>query len=239
MAKAPKKAPKAPVFKCHFCDKEYKREETVLTHKCVKRDRYNDRDSRQMREAFRIYLQFMKFNHFTMKKDVEPLMHFVKSKIFNDFYDLAGYVLQNDILEREGFITNIITTGKPVYEWMTNKTLEAWVQSVVRDEHPRRAIERSIPALIEWAEITGNEWNSFFDNCSTERAILWIETGKISPWLIYVAPPTSGNKLLQRFSDTELEYVFRFIDPTYFQMKQIRYQAACDEIRQWLEEAGL
>lgn len=233
------KSPKAPTYKCHFCDKEFKREDTILTHKCMKRDRYNDRDSRQMREAFRIYMQFMTFNHLSMKKAVEPLMHFIKSRYFNDFFELAEYVLQNDILNKEDFITNIITTGKPVYEWRTHKTLEEWVQKCVRDEHPRRAVERSIPALIEWSEITGHEWNTFFENVSTERAILWLETGKISPWLIYIASPDSGNKLLQRFSDSELEYAFKFIDPTYFQMKQIRYQNDCNQIRELLTEAGL
>lgn len=230
---------KPMTYKCHFCDKEYKREDTILTHKCIKRDRYNDRDSRQMREAFRIYMQFMTFNHLSMKKSVEPLMHFIKSRYFNDFYDFAGYILQNDILNKEEFITNIITTGKSVYEWTTNKTLEEWVINSVRGEHPRYAIERSIPALLEWGEITNNEWNTFFDNVSTERAILWLETGKISPWLLYIADPSSGNKLLQRFSDTEFEYIFRFIDPTYFQIKQIQYQNDCNQIRELLNQAGL
>lgn len=227
------------MYKCHFCDKEYKREDTILTHKCLKRDRYNDRDSRQMREAFRIYMQFMTFNRLSMKKSVEPLMHFIKSRYFNDFYDFAGYILQKDILNKEEFITNIITTGKTVFEWTLDKTREEWVINCIRNEHPRRAIERSIPALIEWGEITNSEWNTFFENVSTERAILWLETGKISPWLLYIADPESGNKLLNRFSDSEFEYMFRFIDPTYFQIKQIQYQSDCNEIRQLLNQAGL
>lgn len=230
---------KEPTYKCRFCDKVYKKEETIITHKCIKRDRYNERDSRHMREAFRLYLQFMQVQKLSMKKDVEPLMHFIKSSYFNDFYNFATYILNNDILNKEQFITNIFTSGKPVYEWCTHKTLEEWVLKCVRDEHPRRGVERSIPALLEWSEQTGHDWNKFFDYASVECAILWLECGKISPWLIYIAPPESGNKLLNRFSDSELEYALKFIDPTYFQIKQIKYSKDCNEIRILLKEAGL
>lgn len=233
------KSNKAPTFKCHFCDKEYKREETILTHKCIKRDRYNDRDSRQMREAFRIYMQFMNFNYLTIKKGVEPLMHFIKSKYFNEFFEFAGYILQNDILNKEEFITNIISTGKPVYEWTTQKTRDSWVLNCILNEHPRRGIERSILALIEWGEITNNEWNTFFANVSTERAILWIETGKISPWLIYLAERESSNQLMNRFSDSEFEYILKYIDVTHFERKTIQYRNDCNEIKQLLNEANL
>lgn len=233
------KTDKPETYCCRFCDKKFKREDTVLTHKCIKRDRYNDRESRQMREAFRIYMMFMEFNHLAMKKTVEPLMHFIKSRYFNDFFLFAGYILSTDILKKDDFIKNIITSGTPVNDWCTQKTVEEWTISCIKDEHPRRGVERSISALIEWSEATGNEWNTFFDNCSTERAILWIESGKISPWLIYVAEPESGNKLLNKFSDSELMYIFKYIDPTYFQIKQMHYNNEVLEIRNMLNEAGL
>ena len=84
-----------------------------------------------------------------------------------------------------------------------------------------------------------NDWISFFENVSTERAILWFETGKLSPWLIYTASPESGNKLLNRFSDSELDYLVKFIDPTYFKILQIRYNDEVLDIRNLLVEAGL
>lgn len=234
-----KLAKKAPTYKCGFCNKEFKREETVLTHKCEKRERYNNRDSRQMREAFRIYMLFMNKHKLKMGKSEEPLMHFIKSKYFNDFYKFAGYILENDILNKEQFVETIMTSGKPVYEWMTHKTLEEWIIKCIREEHPRRAIERSIPALVEWAEIVDSDWTNFFREVSSVRAIQWFECGKISPWLIYIAPTASGNALFSRLSTSELEYLIRFIDPTFYQMKQIKYKEDCDYIRQLLVEAGL
>ncbi len=239
MPNAKKGAFKAPVYKCRFCDKEYKKENTVLTHACIKRDRYNDRESRLMREAYRLYMLFMDAHKFQMKKNEEPLMQFIKSRYFNDFYEFAQYILSNEILNKENFILYVLTSGLSVYEWRSHKTYEEWVLKCIRNEHPRRAIERSINAIVEWGIATDNEWTDFFDNVSTERAILWFETGKVSPWLIYVASPESGNKLLNRFSDSEIDYLVKFIDPTYFKILQIRYQDEVMDIRNLLNEAGL
>lgn len=239
MAKSTKGGFKVPTYKCRFCEKEYKREESVATHKCLKRDRYNDRESRVMREAYRMYMEFIAFHRLATKKSEEPLMAFIKSKYFNDFYDFAEYILSTEILNKDKFITEILTGGKSVYEWRTHKTLEDWVLRQIRNEHPRRGIERSIMALDEWGTATGNDWWTFFENASTERAIMWFEMGKISPWLIYVSNPASGNKLLDRMSDSELSYVFKFIDPTHFQIKQIQYQEEVRELRALLTEFNL
>lgn len=233
------KSLKSNTHKCRFCDKEFKREDTILTHKCIKRDRYNDRESRTMREAFRLYMQFMDIHKLSMKKDVEPLMYFIKSKYFNHFYDFAVYILNNDILNKDEFTKYIMTSGRSVFEWTLTSVLEEWILKCIRDEHPRRGVERSIPSLVEWSETTGNEWNTFFDNVSPARAISWIECGKISPWLLWIVPPESLNKLLNRFSDSEFEYILKYIDPTYFEIKRIKYQSDCEQIRQMLIEVNL
>lgn len=230
---------KTPDYKCKFCDKKFKREETVTTHKCVKRDRYNDRESRQMREAYRMFIEFMKFHHLAIKKSEEPLMAFVKTKYFNEFYDFAGYVLEHEILNKEQYIQEMLCSGTPANQWCAHKTLEAWVIKNIREEHPRRGIERSIMALDEWGTATGNDWWTFFDEVSSERAIMWFEMGKVSPWLIYVANPESGNKLLNRLSNSEFSYLVKFIDPTYFQIKTIQYQAEVNELRALLTEFNL
>lgn len=233
------KSPKVIMHQCRFCDKKYKREETVMTHKCEKRDRYNERESRPMREAYRLYMMFMETHKLSIKKSEEPIIHFLKSKYFKDFYEFGQYLLNNDILEKEQFTKMIITSGKPVYEWCTHKTLYEWVKKCLLEEHPRRGVERSIPALTEWADLTGNEWNTFFENVSSERVIGWVESGKISPWLIWIAPPESTNKMFGRMSDSELEYIMKYLEPTHFQIKQITYQKDCDEIRSILRDAGI
>ncbi|UYL05008.1 hypothetical protein DIDNDMLP_00017 [Klebsiella phage KP13-7] len=237
--KTPIKKIKKEEYVCYFCDKKFKRENTILTHKCVKRDRYNNRESRLMREALRIYLLFMKINHLPLKKDVEPLMYFIKSLYFNDFYDFANYILNNDILEKERFLNHIMTSGMSVQKWTTHAVLEEWVLHVLKYEHPERGVERSIMAIVEWSELTSNEWTTFFDNVSPARFIAWVESGKISPWLLWTVPPEVLRKITDRLSDSELEYIVKYIDPTYYQIKSINpYQVSVQKLKTILQDSG-
>lgn len=230
----------SPVYTCKFCDKEFKREDTVNTHKCVKRDRYEDRDSRPMREAFRIYMQFMELNHFPFKKGVEPLMAFIKSKYFSDFYDFAIYYLNNrDILDIDGFVKSLIVRNRPIMEWSTYKAKDEWILDCIRSESPNAAVSRSVVAMVEWGQNLNLEWNKFFSNVSSARAIAWIESGKISPWIIWLAPKESTNKFFKNLSNSEIEYILKYIDPSYFEVKTIKYKKECDEIKSMLREAGL
>lgn len=232
-------ANKAPIFKCRFCDKEFKRENTLLTHKCIKRDRYNDRESRTFREAYRLFVLFMDTHKLAMKKSEEPVMQFIKSPYFNDFYDFAEYILNNDILNKEQFIKYVYTCGKAVYEWKSTSTYQEWVIKCIRDERPRRGVERSIPALVQWSIDTDNEWTDFFECVSHVTAIHWIETGKISPWMLFTPESTHAQALLSRLSESELQYISKYIDPQYFKILKLRYIDEFNETRNLLKEAGL
>lgn len=230
----------SPIYTCKFCDREFKREETVTTHKCTKRDRYDDKESRPMREAFRLYMQFMEINRFPFKKGVEPFMAFIKSKYFSDFYDFATYYLNNlDILEIDKFTEHLMQSNKPIMEWSTYKAKDEWILNTIREEDPSDAVARSIAALDEWGSNLNVEWNTFFENVSSARAIAWIESGKISPWLIWLSPKDSTNKFFGHLSNSEIEYILKYIDPSYFEIKIIRHKKECDAIKEMLRMAGL
>lgn len=239
MAKAPKKNAGSPAFDCPFCDKTYKTENGLLKHKCEKRDRYNDRDSRQVRTGLNIWLQFMETYHIQIKQKVDPMMQFIKSKYFNDFYNFAVYVIENQILHKDDFITEVLTSGKPSYEWRSPQVYKDWVLKVTRNEHPLTGLERSISSIQEWSVSTGNDWTDFFELVSTDRALLWIETGQISPWFIYIAPKESGDKLLTRFSPEEGKYLMDYLNPLVWTPLTIRYKNDVHELRELLKEYGI
>lgn len=233
------KGVKTPVYQCPFCDKKYKTENRLLIHKCVKRDRYNDRESRQMRTGLQYWLRFMEIYHIQIKQNIEPMMQFIKSKYFNDFYDFACYILDNPILRKEEFVEEVLTSGKPVFEWRSHNTYKEWVLKVTRYEHPKTGLERSIMAIQEWSITTNNDWTTFFECVSTDRAIMWFETGQLSPWIIYIAPKEVGDKLLTRFSDTEGRYLLEYINPLVWKPLSLRYNKEILELRQILKECGL
>ena len=59
---------KSETFQCQFCNKKFKKEITILSHKCEKRDRYNNRETRTMKVAIDIWKRFMEFNKLQISK---------------------------------------------------------------------------------------------------------------------------------------------------------------------------
>lgn len=226
-------------FKCEHCNTEYARQQTVLTHKCVKRDRWNDRESRQFREAFRIFLLFNEKNFIKTKRGITPIQSFIGSPFFNDFYKFSEYILECEIINKDNFIEMLVCSKIPIGSWNSHSVYQDWVIKSIREENVRDAIERTIESLAEWSILSGHEWYTFFENVSTERAKYWFETGKISPWIIYVCEPSRGNLLLSRFENSDLEYLVKFLDPTYFAILSQRNNKEVLELRELLKQYNL
>lgn len=229
-------------FQCPFCTKKFKRESTLTSHKCVKRDRYNARDTRHMKVAFMMWKEFMNFNKLSIPKKVqennEEFLYFVKSSIFVDFDEFATYVVQNDIFKPEEFITHVITSGIKSRDWCSHKTYQDWVLKCTRYEHPLTGINRSIHALMDWETLTGNPWNTFFKEASITRVIQWFESGKLSPWLIY-ASNAAADDLLPRITESEYQHLITYIDPSIWIPIQLRYKDDVKNIQNNLKGFGL
>lgn len=228
-------------FQCPFCNRKFKRENTLTSHKCIKRDRYGERDTRRMKVAFMIWKEFMTFNKLQIpkkvQKDGEEFLYFIKSSIFQDFDEFATYIVQTDIYKPEEFITHVITSGINSRDWCSHKTYQDWVLKCTRYEHPLTGINRSIHAFMDWETLTGNAWYTFFKEASITRVIAWFESGKLSPWIIYAS--SYADDLLCRISDNEYQHLLPYIDPSIWIPIQLRYKEDVLQIRNNLKGFGL
>lgn len=207
-------------FKCGYCNREFAREATVVSHKCAARDKALMRNTKEGMLALDVWLRFRKFAKMPHKKTLQPYDAFAQSREFTAFVDFAKYIIEKQPVESDKFIDHLLRDAIPLRDWTTQKVHDAWVQKTLRSEPIDNAIKRSIENVQKWADNTGNEWTDFFAEVSPARAILLIETGKISPWFIYAAS-TRGN-LLDRFSDEEFLHIFQYIDPHVWNAKKIR-----------------
>lgn len=227
------------LHKCPFCNTKYKRESTLLTHKCDKRDRYNNRESRTFKEAFRMWMIFNTHYQIRLKAKVELEMQFALSRYFLEFHTFAEYVLDNNILDKEEFIKYIICSGMNVCLWRTHDTLHEWILKRTRDEKPTAGVERSITALVEWSTSTGYDWTTFFDYCSSHRVLMWFESGKLSPWILYAGSDSNREKILSRMSTSERNDLNKFITPVVWKPLQRLNIEEVNNLKRLLGEYGL
>lgn len=236
VAKKQKKATQQE-YKCGYCGKVYKRESSLVKHMCKQKQRVLLRDTKEAKVALDIWLRFRKFARLPYKKNLQPYEAFAQSGEFQGFVDFGKYLIETQIIEHDKFIDKLLMDSVPIKQWTSHAVRKAWIKSVIFREHPDTAIARSIHAIQEWADNTGNEWQDFFKDVSTQRALLWIETGKISPWFIHAA--STREELIGRFNDDEIQHIFEFLDPGVWGPKKVKYKVDYDAICGVFEANGI
>lgn len=234
---AKKTKPKTESFACGYCGKEYVREASLIKHNCVQKQRALLRDTREAKVALDMWLRFRKFARLPYKKTLQPYDAFSASKEFTPFVDFAKYIIDVQPLDADGFVDELLREAVPMRDWATQKLKTAWTHKVLRREHPDLAIQRSVERISQWATDTGNDWRDFFKEVSVHRAILLIETGRISPWFIYAA--STRQALLDRFSDEEFMHIYEYIDPKIWNPKKLKYKEDFERYQTAFEEYGI
>ena len=99
------------------------------------------------------------------------------------------------------------------------------------------ALQRSIATMMDWAQQQNVQWSDYFRLVNTSRAVQHIQSGKISPWLVLGCD--AGKKMLQSFSDEQLQMIQRFIDPEFWRNKFKNYPADQLFVKETAKEARI
>jgi hypothetical protein len=222
-------------FQCPFC-KKYFTERTLISHKCKLKDRHFQRGTKAFTLGLFAWEQFCKVNCL-WRNNVDIVDRFMNSSEYSTFYDLGTHILNTNIFDVEHFIMYLMKNSIPARAWKSDITLQNWVFDYTRNENLRSAITRGITTIQLWAEELGCDWTTFFESVSSTRAILLIENGQVSPWLLYGASTT--HKLYDRLSDHEFQHVYQYINPQIWGVKKIKYKEDFTDVVKLLKEFNL
>lgn len=209
-------------FDCEYCGASFAREETIMRHTCVRGEREREKTSKKSIAAFRLYTAFMKRKS---NKRVIDWEDFVTSKFYNDFHRVGSFMIEQDVIAPLLLTNYYIDSGLPIRDWATQATYQKYLTHLLRTETPTSAIDRNINLMVKWAEENGENWVDFFDKVSPNRAVVWLQSGRLSPWLIYMSP--RSNALLSRFNKQHWDLVSRILDPSFW---EIRMTSNMDEV---------
>ena len=225
------------LFTCGFCSKTYKREAALIKHKCQTKERMLLKDTRQMYIAVDCWKKFRQYHRMLWKACETPFEAFIKSREYTQFYDFSGYLMQTRPIKQEEFVMELIKQSIDIRNWSTQETRKQWVQTVLTNEHPDRGIERSLMVIQEWADENEVPWNEVFLYLPVGRAMLWIETGKISPWIIFTA--TTVDSLFERMTPEDFEYISSYLDANVWSTKCKLYSDDVNRIQEVFKEYKL
>ena len=81
------------------------------------------------------------------------------------------------------------------------------------------------------------QWSDYFRLVNTNRAVQHIQSGKVSPWIVLGC--SAGKKMLQSFSDEQLQMAQKFIIPEFWASKFKSYPADYLFVQETAKEAKI
>jgi hypothetical protein len=222
-------------FECKFCGVKFRREKTLTTHMCVKKQRYLDINSTGSRLGFRTFQRF--YDLTTKGQKTKTIQEFIDSSYYIDFAKFGNHLSSLKPVYIDQFIDFVIKNSVALKDWNKDSVYYIYVENLVKTEPSTSAVERSINEIVDWSASEGKEFTKFFSEVNANQAAHMIKTGKLSPWILYLA--NTGEKLMTRLNEDHSKMIGAIIDPGFWMRKFKKDPDEVEYIRTLLEQAGL
>ena len=222
-------------MKCKWCGKEFQSERTLSAHMCVKKRRWADRDMSHIRLGHRAFQMFYELN--TSAKEPKSMEDFIMSQYYEAFVKYGRACQVNEWLQPERYTEWLIKNGVKLKQWTSDRQYDKFIKDYVRKEPGLKALERTIVYLSKWSDENDKAWQNYFTEVSPSRAVHDIRAAKVSPWVIYLSG--TGNKLLERFNDEQVQMIDEMIDPPFWMKLFTTSKEEVKTIKQTCKDANI
>jgi hypothetical protein len=220
---------------CTFCNKSFQKERTLQVHICEPKRRHLQKNEKWVQNAFLVFQKFYQIHQNNGKPKTYD--DFCKSAYYNAFVKFGRHLMYLNSLYPEKYIEYVIRSRVKLDHWCHDSLYETYLIDTLKSEPVESALQRSVQTMMDWAEEQNVQWSDYFRLVNTSRAVQHMQNGKISPWLVLCCP--AGKKMLQSFTDEQLQMTQRFIDPVYWNNKFKNYQADVLFVAETAKEAKI
>ena len=220
---------------CTYCGHFFTRERTLQVHVCEPKRRHLQKNEKWVQNGFMVFQRFYEIH----QHNVNPKTYdeFCRSAYYNAFVKFGRFMMHIHPLYPEKYIDYVILSKIKLDHWARDDLYEAYLIDTLKVEPVEAALQRSIATMMEWANEQNAQWSDYFRLVNTPRAVQHIQQGKISPWLILGC--SAGKKMLNLFTDEQLQMIQRFINPEYWSNKFKSYPADHLFVQETAKEAKI
>lgn len=222
-------------YVCEYCNTGYTKEKTLLSHMCEPKRRALQKNEKRVQLGFYAFRRFYKIG--TGAKKEKTYEEFCKSPYYNAFVKFGSFLSNVKPLYMEKYVDYVIVSGVKLDQWCKDELYEKYAIDLIRKESVETALERSIETMVEWAEEKNSVWNHYFYYVSPNRAVWHLKDGKMSPWLVLNSD--SGRKMLDKFSDDQLQMIYQVLDPKHWALRFKRSPEDVELVKQIVKEGKL
>jgi hypothetical protein len=222
-------------FNCVHCGKNFMKEVTLVAHMCERKRRSMQRDEKRVQTGFLIYDRFYKLTQNSKKP--KTYEDFCASSYYNAFVKFGSFINNVNPLYPDKFIDYVIKSGVKLDHWCREALYEKYLYEVLKTEPVESAMERSLATMMDWAEKNKAAFGDYFRFVSLNRAVHDIKSGHISPWAVFNS--LSGQDMMNRMNDEQLEMISPAIDPAHWLGKIKSSPADVALVKEICREAGI
>jgi hypothetical protein len=222
-------------YKCEHCGKFFAKEKTLVVHVCEQKRRYLGRNEKHVQAGL---LTYQKFYEITQKPaKPKTFDDFASSPYYTAFVKFGSFLVNTQPIYPEKFIEYVVRSGIKLDHWCRDVLYEQYITELIKIEPADGAIQRTIKAMMDWADSNQSQWEHYFAYVNLNRAAHDIREGLISPWM--VLNTRAGKDMLKRMNDEQLEIVGPVIDPQYWVRRFQTYPADHELVKDIIKEAKI
>ena len=225
---------KNEVYICKYCNREFKRENSLAVHLCEAKKRFQEEKEQGVQIGLQAYLRFYEMTQGSSKS--KTFADFAKSPYYKAFVKWGRHCQGINAINVPKFLIWLLKNNKKLDHWCKETVYDEYLQQYIKQEALQDALERGIEYSMKWSEKTGNPANDFLRYGNENAVAFAISTGRISPWLLFNSK--SGQAYLENMNADQIKIVWPWIDPDFWQRKFKDYptdQSFCKDI---LRKAG-
>lgn len=222
-------------YKCEYCSKEFVKEKTLAVHVCEQKRRHMSKGEKHVQAGL---LTFQKFYEFTSNgKTQKSFDEFASSPYYTAFVKFGSFLINTAPIYPEMFIEYVIKSGVKLDHWCRDELYDSYISELIKKEPADGAIQRTIKAMMEWADANSAPWEHYFQYVNLNRATHDIKEGLVSPWILLNTK--SGKDMLQRMNDEQLEIVGPVVDPQFWMRRFKALPADVELVKDVIKEAKI
>ena len=225
-------------YTCKYCNKTYSKESTLAVHLCEPKRRVQQESETGVQFGLRAYKRFYEITQGSARN--KDYADFCKSPYYNAFVKFGRYCVDIRAINFMNFCEWLLQNNKKIDHWTKDKLYQEWMLPYVKREQAQDALERGVKEMLGYCEDHDelkNGIQDYFRYANQNRICHHISTGRVSAWLVFNCD--SGVDFLDTLNEEQLQIIYPYIDPEYWQRRFIDFVADTEWVKQALKDIGL
>jgi hypothetical protein len=222
-------------YQCEFCNKEFIREKTLLTHSCETKNRWLDKDKQGNRIGYQTFLQFYKKH--TAAKKTKPYEEFIKSPYYIAFIKFGNYCININCVSVSRYVDWLLKENIKLDNWASDVNYTKFLIEYLRIEDPFDAIHRTIEYFIDLSNKEQIQHHDVLRFGNKYKICHGVTSGKVSPWVLFHSK--SGVEFLDALTEDQVKMVIDYIDPQKWALKFHKEPDTVKQVKELLDTIGL